>query len=386
MLQATGELRNLDMTFRSRTGKILPFLVSAAKVWFNGESCSMTVTRDVTELRKVQAELEAARNVAESASRAKSEFLSGMSHEIRTPMNAILGMAELLAETSLDDQQRKYLDLMRSNGNALLALINDILDLARVERGLLNLELTELDLQQVVDTTIDLLTVRANEKGLRLVSRIAEQLSLERIGDPLRLRQILINLVGNAIKFTLSGAITISVEQSDEAEDALLFSVADTGIGIPKDQLGAIFSSFTQADSSTARRYGGSGLGLAIVTRLVALMSGRIWVESQEGKGSTFYFTARLPRQASASPQEASDPRVLSAIPQQHPLKIPEVLGAQAINKNIVRPLNILIVDDSIDNRFLLKSFLKRLPHTLTEADNGLRAVDLAPPGISIWC
>jgi signal transduction histidine kinase len=145
LLQATGELRNLDMTFRSRTGKVLPFLVSAAKVWFNGEPCSMTVTRDVTELRKVQADLEVARNVAESASRAKSEFLSGMSHEIRTPMNAILGMAELLAETSLDDQQRKYLELMRSNGNALLSLINDILDLARVERGLLNLELTELD-------------------------------------------------------------------------------------------------------------------------------------------------------------------------------------------------------------------------------------------------
>ncbi len=192
---------------------------------------------------------------------------------------------------------------------------------------------------------------------------------------------LLINLVGNAIKFTLSGAITISVEQSDEAEDALLFSVADTGIGIPEDKLGAIFSSFTQADSSTARRYGGSGLGLAIVTRLVALMGGRIWVESQQGKGSTFYFTARLLRQVSSSLQEPIGSRGSSALPLHSPLRTPEALSATPLTNQTVRPLNILIVDDSIDNRFLLKSFLKRLPHSLTEADNGLRAVDLATAG-----
>jgi CheY-like chemotaxis protein len=265
---------------------------------------------------------------------------------------------------------------MRSNGNALLTLINDILDLARVERGLLSLELTELDIHQVISTTIDLLTIRAKSQGLQLLSRIDPRLSCNRIGDPLRLRQILINLVGNAIKFTPAGSITISVQPSGEAADELLFAIADTGIGIPKDKLNAIFASFTQADSSTARRYGGSGLGLAIVTRLVALMDGRIWVESQEGRGSTFFFTARLPQHRYVPEDSTAEPAP-SAVSRPALLKIPEALGTTPLLSRAIRPLHILIVDDSIDNRFLLKSFLRRLPHTLVEADNGLRAVEM---------
>ncbi len=369
VLKERGELRNLNMTLRARDGSSSPYLLSAAAIWFHNEACNMTVARDVTELRKIEAALIAARNVAESASQAKSEFLSNMSHEIRTPMNAILGMAELLVETPLDAQQQKYVALMRNNGNALLELINDILDLARVERGLLHLERTELDLDRMIGGVLDTLEVRASEKQLTLLAKTAAGLPVHRIGDPMRLRQILVNLVGNAIKFTERGSVTVTVQAAPEAGEFVQFAVTDTGIGIPADKIAAIFSSFTQADSSTARRYGGSGLGLAIVVRLVELMDGRIWVESQQGVGSTFYFTARLAVQAApkAEPPPA-EPTVAAAL--QPPAGV-------ANGDDRARPLSILIVDDSIDNRFLLKAFFKSLPCALDEAQNGLQAVEM---------
>ena len=372
ILQTQGELRNLEMTLQMKDGSHRPYLLSGCAVWFNEEPCNMTVARDVTELRRIQAELIAARNAAEAASQAKSEFLSSMSHEIRTPMNAILGMAELLIETPLDQQQQKYVALMRNNGNALLSLINDILDLARVERGLLNLESTALDLDRVVHGVLDTLEVGASEKRLALVAQIADGLPLQRIGDPLWLRQILVNLVGNAIKFTERGSVTVAVRAEPESADLLRFSVIDTGIGISPDKIAAIFSSFTQADSSTARRYGGSGLGLAIVMRLVELMGGRIWVESLEGVGSTFHFTARLAAQASPT----IDPPVAQPTVGSMPPRI--AAAAAGAGKGGVRPLSILIVDDSIDNRFLLKAYLKRLHCALDEAENGLQAVQMA--------
>ncbi|MGH7879276.1 MAG: ATP-binding protein, partial [Candidatus Binataceae bacterium] len=336
-------------------------------------SCTMTVARNVTELRRIEAELVAARNSAEAASQAKSEFLSSMSHEIRTPMNAILGMAELLAETSLDGQQQKYLALMRSNGNALLLLINDILDLARIERGLLQLENTELDPGRVVSAVLETLEVRAAEKRLVLGSRPAEDIPRAVSGDPLRLRQILLNLVGNAIKFTERGNIVVTVEREPSVEGLFLhFAVADTGIGIAADKLTQIFSSFTQADSSTARRHGGSGLGLAIAARLVELMSGRIWVESQLGRGSIFHFTARFEL------QEVSAHEALSRAPIAPPAErdaLPTLPAGDSTNGR--HPLSILIVDDSLDNRFLLKAYLKRFPYELEEAENGLQAVEM---------
>ena len=370
ILRTRGEMRNVDMTLRMKDGSRRPYLLSGAAVWFNDEPCNMTVARDVTELRKIEAALIAARNAAESASQAKSEFLSSMSHEIRTPMNAILGMAELLVETPLDEQQRKYVALMRNNGNALLALINDILDLARVERGLLHLERTDMDLGRVIDGVLDTLEVRASERALALVAKTADGLPLHRLGDPMRLRQILVNLVGNAIKFTERGSVTVTVQAAPEAEELVQFAVTDTGIGIPADKIAAIFSSFTQADSSTARRYGGSGLGLAIVVRLVELMGGRIWVESQQGVGSTFYFTARLAVQTALSVESLPAKPTLAATP--HPL------AGVASGDDRARPLSILIVDDSIDNRFLLKAFFKSLPCALDEAENGLEAVEMA--------
>ena len=222
-------------------------------------------------------------------------------------------------------------------------LINDVLDLARVERGLLDLERTEMDLDDLIGSVVDMLEVRASEKQLTLVWKIDEGLPTRRIGDALRLRQILVNLVGNAIKFTERGGVTLMAWLEPEFEDLLRFSITDTGIGIPTDKIATIFSSFTQADSSTARLYGGSGLGLAIAARLVALMGGRIWVESEPGVGSTFHFTARLQVQAAPAVEQPSASPTASPIPQ--------TLIAGAARDHRGDPLSILVVDDSIDNR-----------------------------------
>ena len=254
------------------------------------------IGRNITELKRTQRELVEAREAALAASQAKSEFLSSMSHEIRTPMTAILGMAELLAEGDINAEQQRYLEVLNSNGHALLELINSILDLAKVESGRLSLELTDFDLREIVEKSVETLATRAHSKGLELIIDIAPDVPISLVGDPLRLRQVLINLVGNAIKFTEKGEVLVKVTRDSAAEAPLRlkFSVCDTGIGIPAAQIPRLFSPFTQADSSTARKFGGSGLGLAIVKRLVGLMEGEVGVESEPGKGSVFSFTARF--------------------------------------------------------------------------------------------
>jgi PAS domain S-box-containing protein len=294
-LKTQGILRNLEAQIRNRDGSLAPFLLSGSTVELDGELCAITTARDITALKRTQNELVEAREQALIASRAKSEFLSSMSHEIRTPMNAILGMAEVLSETSLDADQHRYLETMRFNGGTLLILLDDILDLARVESGRMQLEKAEFDLGEVVEKAVETLAVSAHGKGLDLVARIAPGTALRRSGDALRLRQVLINLLGNAIKFTELGAVELTVVAEAGAQCGLVrFSVADTGIGIEPAKLGAIFSNFTQADSTNTRKYGGSGLRLAIASRLVALMGGGMWVDSKPGKGSTFQFTAPL--------------------------------------------------------------------------------------------
>ncbi len=269
-------------------------------------------------------------------------------------MTAILGMADLLGETELDEEQRKFLDVMTNNGNSLLQLINDVLDLAKVESGRLTLEEVGFDLGDLMNQVGEALAVRAHEKGLELAIRVLPQTPVELLGDPLRIRQILINLVGNAVKFTERGSVTASVglDPGDSGGRLLHFSVADTGIGIRPELAESIFTDFTQADASTTRRYGGSGLGLAIAKRLVAMMDGRIWVESEPGRGSTFHFTIRF------------EPRKGDSVRTDRPVADVDLHGVRT-----------LVVDDTPINRLIVREMLSETGAEVSEADSALNAL-----------
>ncbi len=276
---------------------IFPILDAAGNV-----TAVAGIGRDISALKETERQLVAAREAALAASQAKSEFLSSMSHEIRTPMTAILGMAELLAEGELNVEQRRYIEILCNNGHALLDLINSILDLAKVESGRLTLEHIGFELRELVEKSAQTLAFRAHAKRLELIVSIAPEVPTAVLGDPLRLRQVLLNLIGNAIKFTERGEVLVSVERDSAPGEPLRvkFSVRDTGIGIAKEKLSGLFAAFAQADSSTARKYGGSGLGLAIVQRLVKLMQGEVTMQSELGKGSIFSFTSPFELQPDA--------------------------------------------------------------------------------------
>ncbi len=251
---------------------------------------------DITDHKRKEVELRRAKESAEQASRAKSEFLANMSHEFRTPMNGIIGMTELVLDGAVNEEQREYLELVKSSSESLLEMLNDILDLSKVEAGKLDLDPMEFSIAQKLDESLKPMKFRARQKHVPLTWHLGAGVPEIVVGDPLRLRQILLNLVGNAIKFTDTGSVTVNVDVEDEALSTVLlhFRVTDSGIGIPKEKQSLIFEAFTQADSSTTRKYGGTGLGLAITARLVDLLGGKIWLESEPGEGSTFHFTARF--------------------------------------------------------------------------------------------
>jgi|HubBroStandDraft_6_1064221.scaffolds.fasta_scaffold00923_13 PAS domain S-box-containing protein len=297
------------------------------------------IGRDITHLKKVQEEMQNAREAAEAASRAKSEFLANMSHEIRTPLNGVMGMTDLALETDLTQEQREYLETVKMSGDSLLTVINDILDFSKIEAGKIDLEALDFDLRDSLESTLKTLAVRADEKGLELLCEVAPEVPEVVRGDSSRLRQIVVNLVGNAIKFTDSGeiAVKVQVETREGTECVCRFTVADTGVGIPEDKRELIFKPFSQADTSTTRKYGGTGLGLTISTRLVQMMRGKIWVESELGRGSQFHFTVRL---------EAADAKEIK-------------LGTIA-PPELLRGVKVLVVDDNRTNRRILEGMLLR--------------------------
>ncbi|MGD9971792.1 MAG: response regulator [Desulfatirhabdiaceae bacterium] len=335
-----------------RGGETVPIMKKVVPVTIHRKTYSLETFVDITEQVNAREEITRAKIEAENASMSKSEFLANTSHELRTPMNGIIGMATLLMDTPLTAEQEEYTETIRNSAESLLTIINDILDFSKIEAGKMDLEVIDFDLRVMVEEVIDLLLAKAIEKGLRLRAMVHHDVPSRLMGDPGRLRQILMNLAGNAIKFTSHGHVLVDVtlENETDASVSLRFSIIDTGIGIPDDKMDRLFQSFSQVDASTTRKYGGTGLGLAISKRITEMMNGQIGVDSTDGKGSTFWFTIPLEKQL-------------------------ETIAPAGTTPVALEEKYILIVDDHAVNRKILKEQLNSWKCVVDVAVSGLEAL-----------
>jgi PAS domain S-box-containing protein len=359
-----NHVENHPLKLFSPSGKPRDFLFSSSPIHYEGRDDLLFWLVDVTKMRETEAALRAARDAAEETTRAKSDFLARMSHEIRTPMNGVIGMTYLALLQDPPEKLREYLEKIQSSATGLLGIINDILDFSKIEAGKLDVEYVPFVLNEQLDSVRDVLAEKMQAKGLRFVTEVREGIPGRIVGDPLRLRQILLNLTSNAMKFTERGEIRLNIarQRAEDGQEELFFSVADSGIGMTREQLSRIFESFTQADGSTTRLFGGTGLGLAIVKALVELMGGTVWAKSKVGEGSTFFFTMplRLPETEEEPPQ-----REKSAARED-----PAYSGA-----------HLLLVEDNEINREIALELLTLLGFSVDTAENGAEAVEVVRAG-----